>query len=956
MADSVTDRRVRPIEDAAEAGQWKTALKECEKCQKKGEKSDRFLALKALVLVHQTDERLRERGRVEALQLARREHVPTNQRAIDLLADTLDELELGDESDKLWQRAISQSDNKDLAFSHMWKCIAKDHWLEAQKSLASFRKAFPKERQYEFWNVVMCFLAHLDPTVDTKQRALFGTLAYRMLVKLAEAVPNQDELVAPGKSIVTAEELYFLVHVYLDGGHAAEAVQLLCSPRFDENSNIGKQDPQLRSELLIKALTEAEKWDQAFSICVELLKEPENAIDDRVWDLLLKAEANATTHRRADLETLLIDHTSDSRPHNRSAFVARMRYIKSRAGAGDQDNNDLLSLCQAYFSQHQTKIFVFTDLLPILRSLNRGDRDRFQKFLSEQQSAPNGRQALVMFERCVEPPSTDLTVVLRRAREAVELNHLAHQEGLKATNMILLAALDLCYSSMVSSKVDYILRAIVLLELARAQDPDAFHLSVLLIESYVKLGAISQALGRFAKLSIKNLQMESVAHLILSRISSIHPHQAMNEGLILDPIEALDAGVDVITRGADSLQGTLRMGLQNGSYSQIINTVQVKASNRTSIQKWLYAIEANKIMRLTNKLPELIVDPPTGRFADLRDYSFLYRLTEQDDKVHDYLRGGPRNRGAFAKAMLFVDNVANFLKFDLEAADANNSQISYGRIKEQAGPLLKELANTPDWQQEMTEAETRLLACSLLLRQAIVQICEHEPAPSDENQPISTIHQIIADAITHADGQAANPATSDQSLGGITKIPVWEFLHKSFSWLEVCQTLALFLEWRQKKQRQTKGKGAKKSAAKKGGKNGQQDPEDKDRLGDAELSEWIGREIYPALRDKETSTAASTGELITTLHRAIRESALQMLDSLSVEDTVVGKLVDLVLGTGNGSDPSTEEDEAWNRTMEKLCGEKGSKERALVERVCRSVVKSWVESLEGILQIQVKEV
>ncbi|RMZ80671.1 hypothetical protein DV738_g2670, partial [Chaetothyriales sp. CBS 135597] len=841
MADSVTDRRVRPIEDAAEAGQWKNALKECDKCQKKGEKSDRFLALKALVLVHQADEKLRERGRAEALQLARREPVPTNQRAIDLLTDTFDELSLADESDRLWQRAISQSDNKELAFSHMWKCIAKDHWLEAQKSLASFKKAFPKERQYEFWNVVLCFLVHLDPVVDEKQRALFGTLAYRMLVKLAEAVPNQqDELLAPGKSIVTAEELCFLVHVYLDGGHAAEAVQLLCSPKFDENSNIGKQDPQLRSELLVKALTKAEKWDEAFSICAELLKQPENAIDDRVWDLLLTAQAKTTTDRQADLEKLLTDHTSESQPHNRSAFVARMKYLKSRAGgASDRDNNDLLSLCQAYFSQHQTKIFVFTDLLPILRSLNQADQDRFRKFLSEQQSAPNGRQALVMFERCVESPSSDVTVVLQRAREAVELNHAANKGGQRATNMVMLAALDLCYSSMVSAKVDYILRAIVLLELARAQDPDAFHLSVLLIECYVKLGAVSQALGRFSKLSIKNLQMESVAHLVLSRISSIHPQEAVNEGLTLDPIEALDAGLDVIGRGADSLQGTLRMGLQNGSYSQIINTVEVKASNRTSIQKWLYAIEANKIMRLRNKLPELIVDPPAtagttgtaGTFADLRDYSFLYRLTERDDRVHEYLRGGPRSGGSFTRAMLFVDNVANFLKFDLEA-DANLAQITYGRIKEQAGPLLKELANTPGWKQEMTEAETRLLACALLLRQVIVQICEHEPEPTDGKQsPLAEIHQFIAESTRHFESK---------TNGGITKIPVWEFLHESYCWLEVCQTVALFLKWRQKKQKQAKGKGGKKVAAKKGGKNEQQDPADKDKLGDAQLREWIG--------------------------------------------------------------------------------------------------------------------
>jgi hypothetical protein len=40
---TVTERRLRPIQDAIASNNWKPALKECEKWQKKGEKSDKFL-------------------------------------------------------------------------------------------------------------------------------------------------------------------------------------------------------------------------------------------------------------------------------------------------------------------------------------------------------------------------------------------------------------------------------------------------------------------------------------------------------------------------------------------------------------------------------------------------------------------------------------------------------------------------------------------------------------------------------------------------------------------------------------------------------------------------------------------------------------------------------------------------------------------------------------------------
>lgn len=43
MAESVTERRIQPIQQALDAGNLKQAAKECEKWLKKGEKSDRFL-------------------------------------------------------------------------------------------------------------------------------------------------------------------------------------------------------------------------------------------------------------------------------------------------------------------------------------------------------------------------------------------------------------------------------------------------------------------------------------------------------------------------------------------------------------------------------------------------------------------------------------------------------------------------------------------------------------------------------------------------------------------------------------------------------------------------------------------------------------------------------------------------------------------------------------------------
>jgi N-terminal acetyltransferase B complex non-catalytic subunit len=56
----------------------------------------------------------------------------------------------------------------------------------------ALRKSSPKDRNYEFWAIFMCYLIHQDESISEKERTMFGTLAYRMLSKAAEAVPKEQ--------------------------------------------------------------------------------------------------------------------------------------------------------------------------------------------------------------------------------------------------------------------------------------------------------------------------------------------------------------------------------------------------------------------------------------------------------------------------------------------------------------------------------------------------------------------------------------------------------------------------------------------------------------------------------------------------------------------------------------------------------------------------------------------
>ena len=54
----------------------------------------------------------------------------------------------------------------------------------------ALRKGFPKERNFDFWNVLLCYLINKDVLRPERERILFGNLAYRLISKAAEAVPT----------------------------------------------------------------------------------------------------------------------------------------------------------------------------------------------------------------------------------------------------------------------------------------------------------------------------------------------------------------------------------------------------------------------------------------------------------------------------------------------------------------------------------------------------------------------------------------------------------------------------------------------------------------------------------------------------------------------------------------------------------------------------------------------
>ena len=149
---STSQRRLKPIQEHVDSGNWKQALQLCDKYQKKGEKSDAFLVCaprtvtgqssltdlqttRALVLANQPEQTLQKQGKEALLQLCNQSPPITDEDTISLLDNALSSLQIRETNSlRLWERAASaKPGDENLLEKWVFRAVAERNWTSAQK-------------------------------------------------------------------------------------------------------------------------------------------------------------------------------------------------------------------------------------------------------------------------------------------------------------------------------------------------------------------------------------------------------------------------------------------------------------------------------------------------------------------------------------------------------------------------------------------------------------------------------------------------------------------------------------------------------------------------------------------------------------------------------------------------------------------------------------------------------
>ncbi|KAI9818225.1 MAG: hypothetical protein M1827_000850 [Pycnora praestabilis] len=968
---SIEDRRDKQIWDAIEGDNFKQALQLCQKRLKKGEKGHYFLALKAYVLTQSAASKQNEEGFAELKNLAVQEPPITDINTLQLLQRGLTGIEGAQPevrscSSTLWERAIKASP-KDEELSKAWFFLAlrQNEWKAAQKAAMNLQKSFPKKRDYYFWAILSCSLIqYRSEAASDTDRKLFGTLAYRMISKAASDVPTDPQsLMSPGRAIQTPQELHLLISILLRQGCAEDALAILNSENLGVWSTVAKGDWGLVRKKL-EILERQKLWLEEWEFCKELLDRayggtanpsneseaspPDAKGDDwRIWQGLLTASRELNCFATYEATRSIINVCAQQPRPSRNAQLAVLDFVKLRLlmpVAMPSSSSELLAVCCGYFEKTASKTCCFDDLRTYVEYLTESEKAeclwRMQRYVASKKdeevrdeecqltwttSAINVLKFEYLLTISVEDSkaseislSAFVTSCIKLYQSSLSLGaHLLSTDNQPGDDACILGAMALLHlselrshpSSAVQSRV-VLLQTVALLEFGLSYSQHNYQILLLLVRLYIIIGAPSSALEIYPRLSIKQIQFDTMSHNLFTRISTMHPYAVAAtaapsfDKADRDPKRALEKALRFYEKARSQLPELKKLALENGSYEQVEGFLQFEQTLQTSLCMLMWKVEKQQIAQMvvpkganpaTIERQYLNTDSLPQELSDNRDYDVLANFEASGrPQFETYLCAGPRPKSRWLDAALLSERVFTALTALTTGASSDQEYLHLPpnhRITPYDGTQADEL--TP------AEMESTIAMESLA---AIIATTFHSRSngePNRADQELQTIERYLSSRLE--DLQKADDIMKIATLNldsTLTHVG-WQFLHNSFTTLRMLKAISMFLSFATPRSKSSK------PMVEKAGMN----------------------QLY---------------KLIDEVYQGIRSATSRLKNQFS-EAGVVGSFVDAVFERDHV------EAGVVSNSLEDLVSE------PWMETFASKVIQSWQEALDGVLLVSIKD-
>ncbi|KAF9188792.1 N-alpha-acetyltransferase 25, NatB auxiliary subunit [Haplosporangium sp. Z 767] len=504
------DRKLRPIYDAMEVGNYREGIQLCNKALKK---QPDLLIVKALkALAFERCERTSEALQLcEEIQWAK----PTDEATLRTLSMVLRSARKYEPMIKLYEHASKVNPKNENLATQWFMALARTLDFKGQQMVAlQLHKNF-KKTNYMFWAIMSITLQ--GQKVPANQTNVLYQLAERMMAKL-----NTE-----GK-VQTIEELQLYLIILLgQKDRHADALALLEGEIGTKTKAIENVELRhLRIELLIKT----GRWKDARDATIHILK----GVNSDDWRTILQyfdtiflpiedadlGSSENLIEARAFTSELVKNETKNRK---RGPFLAQIELEKRVQDKIGGNKAKVLDLLVAYFDIFGSKTCCFEDLAGYISNVDKEDAAEFCKRLRDTygEKADNVNEIctqinITRFERFIgEHSQLNATEIMALVNKFWKLyedalpfgKDLEETERQHGDDYAIIAAHLLFDIHKETSKRDYM-------------GISSKRVSLVLIRFYELLGAFNCATAIYNTMGIKHVQHDTLSHFITDRATS----------------------------------------------------------------------------------------------------------------------------------------------------------------------------------------------------------------------------------------------------------------------------------------------------------------------------------------------------------------------------------------------------------------------------------------------------
>ncbi|KAF5315874.1 hypothetical protein D9611_004760 [Ephemerocybe angulata] len=613
MSSAALERQMRPVYDALDTGSNKSAVVACDKLLKKHPKNVLLKSLKALALVRQ--QKIEESLTLCDEVLATK---PVDDAILTAMMHVLRGLGRYNDVICMFEEAYKrQPTNEEYGAQTFFANIRAGNWKSAQQIATRMHKQFQEDR-YLYWSVISAVLQADDPGTPAAMRTILYKLAHRLIES------------SPTPSYVGAERFYLHLLVIRELKLNEEADKLLNSDIGQKICAVSLACDELRRKIWGDRGMAAEEGVHAEKRIVEK--------SDRNWLEFLSvldatftgSDISASVQKSRELFEQVA--TKDG-SRDRSGLLALLELERRAKEAGvSSEPSRINELLEKYFAVVGDKACCFEDLKPYV-ILEDEQRSRWTTFLEqlhislattkELQKAINVhkllRFSLLPSEITTESENKRLEIYTKLYHEALPLGSaLAVTELQPADDFALLAGNTYINLWDLSHEYNYLYSAASFLEFALSKSKQSFLTRLILIRIYRLIGAPSLALEHYRALSIKQVQHDTLSHLVLSRASTF---SLASVGDITYSTECIEASQIYLSNSQETPEFVMR-AFTSEKYSQIPEFITFENRLENSLQRDNVKMEHLR-MRLTHEpIASDLID------MELIELKFIF------DKIH----------------------------------------------------------------------------------------------------------------------------------------------------------------------------------------------------------------------------------------------------------------------------------------------------------------------------------